>query len=45
VTDIADAIRDAFEHTDYDLGDVAVNRQQVRVPVLREAPTPTRSAR
>ncbi|WP_128906751.1 hypothetical protein [Halorubrum amylolyticum] len=40
MTDIDAAIRDAFEHTDYDLGDVAVNRRQVRVPVLREGADP-----
>ncbi len=40
MTDIAAAIRDAFEHTDYDLGDVAVNRQQVRVPVLQKGADP-----
>lgn len=40
MTDIAAAIRDAFEHTDYDLGDVAVNRRQVRVPVLQEGADP-----
>ncbi|WP_144799762.1 hypothetical protein [Halorubrum depositum] len=40
MTDTAAAIRDAFEHTDYDLGDVAVNRRQVRVPVLQEGADP-----
>jgi len=62
MTDIAAAIRDAFEHTmlvldemaeirpdeprallaavAHDLGDVAVNRQRVRVPVLREGTDP-----
>ena len=40
MTDTAAAVRDAFEHTDYDLGDVAVNRQRVRVPVLREGADP-----
>lgn len=40
MTDIDAALRDAFEHTDYDLGDVAVNRQQVRVPVLQEGADP-----
>jgi len=40
MTDIVATIRDAFEHTDYDLGDVAVNRQQVRVPVLQEGADP-----
>ncbi|WP_193309844.1 hypothetical protein [Halorubrum halophilum] len=40
MTDIQAAIRDAFEHTDYDLGDVAVNRQQVRVPVLQQGADP-----
>lgn len=40
MTDTVATIRDAFEHTDYDLGDVAVNRQQVRVPVLREGADP-----
>jgi uncharacterized protein YbjQ (UPF0145 family) len=40
MTDIAAALRDAFEHTDYDLGDVAVNRRQVRVPVLQEGAEP-----
>jgi len=34
--DIDATLRDAFEHTDYDLGDVAVNRKQVRVPVLQQ---------
>jgi uncharacterized protein YbjQ (UPF0145 family) len=36
MTDITAAVRNAFERTDYDLGDVAVNRRQVRVSVLRE---------
>ncbi|WP_418284052.1 hypothetical protein [Halorubrum sp. DTA46] len=40
MTDVKTALRDAFEHTDYDLGDVAVNRQQVRVPVLQEGADP-----
>jgi len=40
MTDISDALRGAFEHTDYDLGDVAVNRQQIRVPVLQEGADP-----
>ena len=40
MTDIHDALRDAFEHTEYDLGDVGVNRQQVRVPVLQEGADP-----
>jgi uncharacterized protein YbjQ (UPF0145 family) len=40
MTDIIAAIREAFEHTDYDLGDVAVNRRQVRVPVLQEGADP-----
>ena len=40
MTDVHAAIRDAFEHTDYDLGDVAVNRKQVRVPVLQEGADP-----
>ncbi|MFW6316940.1 MAG: hypothetical protein ACOC06_00545 [Halorubrum sp.] len=40
MADIADAIREAFEHTDYDLGDVAVNRRRVRVPVLQEGAEP-----
>ncbi|TKX83472.1 hypothetical protein EXE43_24070, partial [Halorubrum sp. SS5] len=34
------AIREAFEHTEYDLGDVAVNRRQVRVPVIHEGADP-----
>ncbi len=40
MTDVDAALHDAFEHTDYDLGDVAVNRQQVRVPVLQEGADP-----
>jgi uncharacterized protein YbjQ (UPF0145 family) len=40
MTDIVATIRDAFEHTDYDLGDVAVNRGQVRVPVLQKGADP-----
>ena len=40
MTDIHDALRDAFEHNEYDLGDVGVNRQQVRVPVLQEGADP-----
>ena len=40
MTDISDTLRDAFEHTDYDLGDIGVNRQQVRVPVLQEGADP-----
>ncbi|MGQ3328418.1 MULTISPECIES: hypothetical protein [Halorubrum] len=40
MTDIHAALRDAFEHTDYDLGDVGVNRRQVRVPVLQEGADP-----
>ncbi|MUW14880.1 hypothetical protein GJ633_09545 [Halorubrum sp. CBA1125] len=40
MTDVETAIREAFEHTDYDLGDVAVNRGQVRVPVLQEGADP-----
>ena len=40
MTDIPDALRDAFEHTEYDLGDVGVNRQQVRVSVLQEGANP-----
>ncbi|MFC7185907.1 hypothetical protein [Halorubrum yunnanense] len=40
MTAIAAPVRDAFEHTDYDLGDVAVNRRRVRVPVLREGADP-----
>lgn len=43
--DIDATLRDAFEHTDYDLGDVAVNRKQVRVPVLQQGADPTRSPR
>ena len=40
MTDTVATIRDAFEHTDYDLGDVAVNRGQVRVPVLQKGADP-----
>ncbi|TKX69127.1 hypothetical protein [Halorubrum sp. SP9] len=40
MTDIEAAIREAFEHTEYDLGDVAVNRRQVRVPVIQEGADP-----
>ena len=40
MTDIEAAIREAFEHTEYDLGDVAVNRRQVRVPVIDEGADP-----
>jgi len=40
MTDTAAAIREAFQHTDYDLGDVAVNRRQVRVPILQEGADP-----
>ncbi|WP_435074763.1 hypothetical protein [Halorubrum sp. HHNYT27] len=40
MTDIDAAIRDAFEHTEYDLGDIAVNRRQVRVPVLQQGAEP-----
>lgn len=40
MTDIAAEIRDAFEHTDYDLGDLGVNRRQVRVAVLQEGADP-----
>jgi len=40
MTDIVATIRDAFEHTDYDLGGVAVNRGQVRVPVLQKGADP-----
>ncbi|TKX79331.1 hypothetical protein EXE53_16390 [Halorubrum sp. SD626R] len=40
MTDVQGAIRDAFEHTEYDLGDVAVNRRQVRVPVLQKGADP-----
>jgi len=40
MTDISAALRDAFEHTDYDLGDVGVNRQQVRVPVVQKGADP-----
>jgi uncharacterized protein YbjQ (UPF0145 family) len=40
MTDTVATIRDAFEHTDYDLGDVAVNRAQVRVPVLQKGADP-----
>ncbi|GAB6879133.1 hypothetical protein JCM17823_14070 [Halorubrum gandharaense] len=40
MTDVTDAIREAFEHTDYDLGDVSVNRQRVRVAVLEEGAEP-----
>lgn len=40
MTDIEATLREAFEHTDYDLGDVTVNRRQVRVPVLQEGADP-----
>ncbi|MBP1923098.1 glutamate/tyrosine decarboxylase-like PLP-dependent enzyme [Halorubrum alkaliphilum] len=40
MTDIEAAIREAFEHTEYDLGDVGINRQQVRIPVLQEGADP-----
>ena len=40
MTDVHDSIHEAFEHTEYDLGTVAVNRRQVRVPVLREGADP-----
>lgn len=40
MTDVEAALREAFEHTDYDLGDVGVNRGQVRVPVLQEGADP-----
>jgi len=40
MSDVTDAVRDAFEHTDYDLGDVSVNRSMVRVPVLQEGADP-----
>lgn len=40
MTDLEAAIREAFEHTEYELGNVAVNRRQVRVPVLREGADP-----
>lgn len=38
--DVEAALRAAFEHTDYDLGDVGVNRGTVRVPVLQEGADP-----
>jgi hypothetical protein len=34
--DLAATLRDAFERADYDVDDVTVNRQQVRI-LLREA--------
>jgi len=40
MTDVRDAIGDAFEHTQYDLGDVAVNRRQVRVAVRQKGADP-----
>ncbi|GAB7092110.1 hypothetical protein JCM18237_23810 [Halorubrum luteum] len=40
MTDVEATLREAFEHTDYDLGDVGVNRNQVRVPVLQEGADP-----
>ena len=40
MTDVEHALREAFEHTEYDLGDVGVNRDQVRVPVLAEGADP-----
>lgn len=40
MTDVQDALAEAFEHTDYDLGDVQVNRGRVRVPVLQDGADP-----
>jgi len=40
MTDVETAIREAFEHTDYDLGDVGVSRERVRVPVLEGGADP-----
>ncbi|TKX75605.1 hypothetical protein EXE46_02330 [Halorubrum sp. GN11_10-6_MGM] len=40
MSDVETAIREAFEHTEYDLGNVAVNRRQVRVPVRQESADP-----
>ncbi|MES3160087.1 MAG: hypothetical protein PPP55_00780 [Halorubrum sp.] len=40
MSDIEAALRDAFEHTEYDLGDVGLNRQQIRIPVLQEGADP-----
>jgi len=40
MTDIEAAIREAFKYTEYDLGDIAVNRRQVRVPVIEEGADP-----
>ncbi len=40
MTDLETTIHEAFEHTEYDLGDVGINRQQVRIPVLQEGADP-----
>lgn len=40
MTDSIGAIRDAFEHTDYDLGEVSVNRGKTRIAVLEEGADP-----
>lgn len=40
MTAIHEALQEAFAHTDYELGTVAVNRQQVRVPILEEGADP-----
>ncbi|WP_418281263.1 hypothetical protein [Halorubrum sp. DTA98] len=40
MSDVEAALSEAFEHTDYDLGDVSVNRQQVRIPIRQEGADP-----
>jgi hypothetical protein len=40
MTDIEDDLRAAFAPTNYDVGGVAVNRQQVRVTILQEGVDP-----
>ncbi len=40
MSDVEATLRAAFEHTEYDLGDVGINRQTVRVPVRQEGADP-----
>ena len=40
MTDLSEAIRTAFEHTDYDVADVTQNRQSVRIAIKQDGPEP-----